>query len=242
MLNRSKLTSINKTSINTVTEVNKFNALAKEWRDPNGKFKHVLTFNQARLVAIKTMLAQHFNRDINRKLCLEGLALLDIGCGAGLLCEPLAECGADVTAIDPSEHNILIAKQSAKNNELSINYIHCLASDLTDKNEHTLYDIVLNTEVIEHVADQQGLLNICCEKLKPGGLLIMATLNRTIKSYIIAILGAEYVMKYLPIGTHEWRYFIKPEELSAMIAKQGLQTIGSQGIQFNLLKTMENSQ
>ncbi|AQS35227.1 3-demethylubiquinone-9 3-methyltransferase [Shewanella psychrophila] len=231
MLDRSKLTSGHSTSLNTAEEIAKFDRLAKEWRDPKGKFKQVLAFNQTRLIAIEKMIAQHLALDLNNPAPLAGLSLLDIGCGAGLLCEPLAELGADVTGIDASEHNILVANQHAKTNHISVNYIHCLASDLEDKSNR--YDIVLNTEVIEHIADQQGLVDTCCRLLKPGGLLVMATLNRTVTSYIVGIIGAEYVMRYLPIGTHEWRFFVKPQEISAMLSKQGLETINVKGMTFN---------
>ncbi|MPY26346.1 bifunctional 2-polyprenyl-6-hydroxyphenol methylase/3-demethylubiquinol 3-O-methyltransferase UbiG [Shewanella sp. YLB-07] len=233
MLDRSKLTCSHSTGLDTAKEIAKFDRLAEEWRDPKGKFKQVLAFNQTRLIAIEKMIAQHLARDLNNPDPLAGLSLLDIGCGAGLLCEPLAELGADVTGIDASENNILVASQHAKKNYISVNYIHCLASDLEDKAETNRYDIVLNTEVIEHVADQQGLIDTCCKLLKPGGLLVMATLNRTITSYIVGIIGAEYVMRYLPIGTHEWRYFVKPQEISAMLSKQGLETINVTGMTFN---------
>ncbi len=233
VLDRSKLTSRHSTGLDTTEEIAKFDRLAKEWRDPKGKFKQILAFNQTRLIAIKKMIAQHLGRDLNQPAPLTGLSLVDIGCGAGLLCEPLAKLGADVTGIDASEHNILVASQHAQTNSISVNYLHCLASDLEDKTEIYLYDIVLNTEVIEHVADQQGLIETCCRLLKPGGLLVMATLNRTITSYIVGIIGAEYVMRYLPIGTHEWRYFVKPQEISAMISKQGLETINVAGMTFN---------
>ena len=135
MLDRSKLTSRHSTGLDTAKEIAKFDRLAKEWRDPKGKFKQVLAFNQTRLIAIEKMIAQHFGRDLNNPAPLAGLSLLDIGCGAGLLCEPLAELGADVTGIDASEHNILVASQHAKTNSIAVNYLHCLACDLEDRAE-----------------------------------------------------------------------------------------------------------
>ncbi|WP_366873827.1 bifunctional 2-polyprenyl-6-hydroxyphenol methylase/3-demethylubiquinol 3-O-methyltransferase UbiG [uncultured Shewanella sp.] len=224
MLDKSRLSpSINKerkSALDREREIAKFDALAREWRDPNGKFKHVLAFNQTRLIAIEEAIAYHFGRDLNQDVPFTDLSLLDIGCGAGLLCEPLAWQGTKVTGIDASSHNIVLAQQHADSNSVTVDYRHCLAESLlTQVKEDKLnqYDIVLNTEVIEHVEDQQALIHTCCQLLKPGGLMIMATLNRTLKSYLVGILGAEYLMRYLPIGTHDWRFFVKPQEIDAMI-------------------------
>ncbi|WP_428617735.1 bifunctional 2-polyprenyl-6-hydroxyphenol methylase/3-demethylubiquinol 3-O-methyltransferase UbiG [Shewanella sp.] len=231
MLDKSRLSRF-KTAIDLQAEIYKFDALAKEWRDPNGKFKHVLSFNQTRLLAIEKAIASHFNRDLNQDVPFEDLKILDIGCGVGLLCEPLASQGAQVVGIDASEHNITLARRHAESWSLPIDYRHCLAEDLQ---QHALYDVILNTEVIEHVEDQAALVDTCCRLLAPGGLLIMATLNRTLSAFVIAIIGAEYVMRYLPIGTHDWHHFVKPQELVEMITPHGLSNISVEGMRFNPL-------
>jgi len=242
MLDKSRLSpglnNERKSALDTEREIAKFNALANEWRDPNGKFKHVLAFNQTRLIAIEDAIAFHFERDLNQDVPFTDLSILDIGCGAGLLCEPLAWQGARVSGIDASSHNIALAQQHANSNSVTVDYRHCLADSLLDqdvKGNINQYDVILNTEVIEHVGDQEALINTCCQLLKPGGLLIMATLNRTLKSYLIGIIGAEYLMRYLPIGTHDWRFFVKPEEIDAMITPRGLRTVKAEGMSFNPL-------
>lgn len=227
--------------LKTSEEIAKFDALATEWRDPQGKFKHVLAFNLTRLAAIEAMIAEHFKRDLILDNPLNGIDLLDIGCGVGLLCEPLACHGIQVTGIDASSYNITLAKQHAEKSAINIHYQHCLAEDLisqkntkiTNKVDIKQYDVVLNTEVIEHVEDQEALMNTCCQLVKPGGLLIMATLNRTVKSYFIGIIGAEYLMRYLPIGTHDWHYFVTPSEIETMVISNGLQPLKNQGMSFN---------
>ncbi|RTR36886.1 bifunctional 2-polyprenyl-6-hydroxyphenol methylase/3-demethylubiquinol 3-O-methyltransferase UbiG [Shewanella canadensis] len=244
MLDKSRLSpSLNsekKSALDTEREIAKFDALANEWRDPKGRFKHVLAFNQTRLIAIEDAIAYHFERDLNQDVPFSDLSLLDIGCGAGLLCEPLAWQGARVSGIDASSHNIALARQHANSNLVTVDYRHCLAESLLtaeDKqiNDIDQYDVVLNTEVIEHVDDQEALIQTCCQLLKPGGLLIMATLNRTIKSYLIGIIGAEYLMRYLPIGTHDWRFFVTPKEIDDMITPHGLRTVKAEGMSFNPL-------
>jgi len=245
MLDKSHLSpglnSERKSALDTEKEIAKFDTLANEWRDPKGKFKHVLAFNQTRLIAIEDAIANHFERDLNQDVPFTDLSLLDIGCGAGLLCEPLAWQGAKVSGIDASSHNIALARQHANSNSVTVDYRHCLAESLLIDREHgkacetNQFDVVLNTEVIEHVDDQEALIKTCCQLLKPGGLLIMATLNRTIKSYLIGIIGAEYLMRYLPIGTHDWHFFVKPEEIDAMITPHGLRTVKAEGMSFNPL-------
>ena len=230
MLDKSQLSNRPK-MLDQQAEIAKFDDLAREWRDPKGKFKHVLAFNQTRLTAIEDAIAGHYQRDLTQDVCFEGLSILDIGCGVGLLCEPLASQGADVTGIDASAHNVLLAQRHAKSWSIKVEYQHCLADDLLNK--PLQYDVILNTEVIEHVDDQRQLIDVCCQLLKPGGLLVMATLNRTIKSYLIAIIGAEYVMGYLPKGTHDWRHFVKPQEIDNMISRHGLTTIKVEGMRFN---------
>ncbi|MXR68872.1 bifunctional 2-polyprenyl-6-hydroxyphenol methylase/3-demethylubiquinol 3-O-methyltransferase UbiG [Shewanella sp. JBTF-M18] len=232
MLDKSRLSRF-KNPIDPQQEIAKFDALAKEWRDPHGKFKHVLAFNQTRLMAIEEQIARHFDRDLTQDVPFEGLSLLDIGCGVGLLCEPLASQGARVTGIDASEHNITLARRHANSWSIPIDYRHSLADDLS--RDRSLYDVILNTEVIEHVEDQAALVASCCDLLKPGGLLVMATLNRTLSSYIIGIVGAEYIMRYLPIGTHDWHHFVTPQELDDMLRPQGLSTLTTEGMRFNPL-------
>ncbi|WP_028763468.1 bifunctional 2-polyprenyl-6-hydroxyphenol methylase/3-demethylubiquinol 3-O-methyltransferase UbiG [Shewanella colwelliana] len=232
MLDKSQLSPTIK-PLNQQAEIEKFDALAAEWRDPNGKFKHVLAFNQTRLTAIENAIAQHFKRDLNQDIPFQGLRILDIGCGVGLLCEPLASQGADVTGIDASAYNIRLAQQHANNWSIKVEYKHCLADDLLNTEQE--YDVILNTEVIEHVEDKHQLIEICCDALAPGGLLVMATLNRTVKSYLIAIIGAEYVMGYLPKGTHEWQHFVKPQEISQQLNAKGLNTLSVEGVKFNPL-------
>ena len=245
MLDKSQLTPQTMLKgLKTSEEIVKFDALANEWRDPQGKFKHVLAFNLTRLTAIEAMIAEYFKRDLTLDSPLDDIALLDIGCGVGLLCEPLASLGAQVTGIDASSYNIALAEQHAEKSAIRIHYQHCLAEDLisqnpskiTDQNQQVYikqYDVVLNTEVIEHVEDQESLMNTCCKLVKPGGLLIMATLNRTVKSYFVGIIGAEYLMHYLPIGTHNWHYFVTPNEIETMVITHGLQPLKSQGMSFN---------
>lgn len=233
MIDKSRLSG----QINPQNEIEKFNRLAQEWRDPNGKFKHVQAFNQARLDNILSVINDHFDRDPNLDLPLDNINILDIGCGAGLLSEPLADRGANVTGIDASSMSIAIANEHAKAKNTKLKYQHCLAEEfLKDPTEiSTEYDVVLNTEVIEHINDKAELIHTSCQLLRPGGLLIMATLNRTIKSYFIAIIGAEYIMRYLPIGTHQWRHFVKPSEVIAQLNSHQLTLLHTQGMSLNPL-------
>jgi 2-polyprenyl-6-hydroxyphenyl methylase/3-demethylubiquinone-9 3-methyltransferase len=200
--------------------------MAQEWWDPAGKFKTVLAFNDARSAFIHRQIVQHFGIAESE---LSQLNVLDIGCGGGLLSEPLARKGAQVSGIDASSTSIEVAKAHARQSGLSINYRHMLSSDL---GKEELFDVVLNTEVIEHVPNQQQLVDECCALLKPNGVLIMATLNRTLISYLLGIVGAEYVLRLLPIGTHSWSKFVKPLEMSTMVAKHGLTPVASVGLKF----------
>lgn len=213
-------------------EIEKFDQLASQWWDPNGQFKQVMAFNQARLSVIQQRIYTHFASNTQTHLPLQGLSVLDIGCGAGLLCEPLAALGASVTGIDASEVSINIAKAHAKQSSLSIEYLHTLAQDLSLDRQ---FDIVLNTEVIEHVEDQQGLVDQCCRLLAPDGLLVMATLNRNWLSFLVAIVGAEYVLNMLPKGTHDWRYFVTPAEMQTMRQKHGITANFTAGLNYNPL-------
>lgn len=227
MLDKSQLQVLDKQQ----RELHKFDQTAQQWWDPKGQFKRVMAFNQARWQIIEAQIQQHFQPQSD-KPAYKALTALDIGCGGGLLCEPLAQLGLNVTGIDGSEMSIEVAKAHARQSGLDIQYHHCLAQQLgADKR----YDIVLNTEVIEHVEDQLALVQQCCQLLKPGGLLVMATLNRSVKSYIVAILGAEYVLRMLPKGTHEWRYFVKPDELQQWLEGCGAQSLMTVGLAYNPL-------
>ncbi|MEM7418190.1 MAG: bifunctional 2-polyprenyl-6-hydroxyphenol methylase/3-demethylubiquinol 3-O-methyltransferase UbiG [Pseudomonadota bacterium] len=195
-------------------EVARFDALAESWWDPKGQYKTALAFNQARLDVIKTQIERHFGVNSDES-DYSALSIIDIGSGGGLISEPLAKLGAKVTGIDASAVSVEVAKRHAAKEGVKVTYKHMLSSDVVK--EQSQYDVVINAEVVEHVPDQQQLIRECASMVKPGGLLILATLNRTVKSYIIAIVGAEYVMRYLPVGTHSWRKFVKPVELSSWV-------------------------
>lgn len=233
MLDKSNKQFLDSAEQMQADELAKFNALAQEWWNPEGKFKRVLEFNEARVNTIISGIAEHFARDLAANKPFSGLRVLDIGCGAGLICEPLAQLGADVTGVDGSEMNVQVAKAHAAESNITVHYKHALAEDLPSDAE---FDVVLNTEVIEHVPDQQALVATCARLLAPEGLLVMATLDRSIKSFLVAIVGAEYVLKMLPKGTHDWRFFIKPEELAEMLAKHGMQVKQQRGFAFNPLR------
>ncbi|MCH8492038.1 MAG: bifunctional 2-polyprenyl-6-hydroxyphenol methylase/3-demethylubiquinol 3-O-methyltransferase UbiG [Idiomarina sp.] len=230
MLDKSNKQFIDSAEQMQADELAKFNALAQEWWNPEGKFKRVLEFNEARVNTIIRGIAEHFERDLAAEKPLSGLRVLDIGCGAGLICEPLAHLGADVTGVDGSEMNVQVAKAHAAESNVAVHYEHALAEDLPSDAQ---FDVVLNTEVIEHVPDQQALAATCARLVAPKGLLVMATLDRSIKSFLVAIVGAEYVLKMLPKGTHDWRFFIKPKELAVMLAKYGMQVKQQRGFAFN---------
>ncbi len=214
-------------------EVEKFSALAREWWNPAGKFKTLHKFNPVRLRYIRDHAAAHFGRDPRDARCLEGLKLLDIGCGGGLLCEPMAHLGVEVTGADPTPVNIEVARLHATESGLDIDYRAETAEALRDAGER--FDIILNMEVVEHVADVGLFLDACAEMVKPGGMMFVATLNRTMKSFALAIVGAEYVLGWLPRGTHEWDRFLKPEEVRDHLARNGLSPAGETGVFYNLL-------
>ena len=211
-------------------EIEKFSKLADEWWDINGKFKPLHMFNPIRIEYILDITMGHFEIDKNKKFPLKNLKILDIGCGGGLISEPMTRLGADVTAIDASSRNINIAKIHAKKNKLNINYLNIEPENLKLKNE---FDIILNLEVVEHVEDLNLYLQSCYHLLKPKGIMLTATINRTLTSYIKAIIGAEYVLKWLPIGTHDWNKFIKPEELEKKITDLKFSIIDLTGLSFN---------
>ncbi|RUO25889.1 bifunctional 3-demethylubiquinol 3-O-methyltransferase/2-polyprenyl-6-hydroxyphenol methylase [Aliidiomarina minuta] len=215
-------------------ELARFDQMAQAWWDPDGAFKHVLAFNDARLKIILPMLQQHFNAPLsdNGEVNLSGLRILDIGCGGGLISEALALHGASVTGIDGSDVSIEVAKAHARQSNVEVDYQHKLAEELVDEG-WSAFDVVLNTEVIEHVADQQGLIDTCCTLCNAKGLIVMATLNRTLKSWLFGIIGAEYVLRLLPKGTHDWRYFVRPGEMAEMLAKHDFSLQSLHGLSFN---------
>lgn len=214
-------------------EVARFSAQAAHWWDPNGPFRPLHKFNPARLAYIRDRICTHFGRDARGPGPLKGLSLLDIGCGGGLVCEPMARLGAAVLGADASYENIGAAAAHARTQGLEINYRHASAEQLAAAGER--FDVVLNLEVIEHVADRQAFLAACAQLLKPGGIMLLATLNRTLKAYGLAVLGAEYVLGWLPRGTHDWSKFITPEELTGLLAAQGLHVTGRTGLSYHIL-------
>ncbi|WP_438990164.1 bifunctional 2-polyprenyl-6-hydroxyphenol methylase/3-demethylubiquinol 3-O-methyltransferase UbiG [Lentibacter sp.] len=212
-------------------ELAKFEAMAAEWWDPNGKFRPLHLMNPCRLDYITKQIAAEFNRNLAEPMPFKGLRIIDIGCGGGLLSEPLTRLGADVLGADAAEKNIKVAKLHAEQEGLQIDYRAVTAETLADAGER--FDVVVNMEVVEHVADPQDYLTECANLLKPGGLHICSTINRNTKSFAIAIIGAEYVMRWLPKGTHEWKKFISPDELFEFIEKAGMQPIDRKGFVFN---------
>ena len=212
-------------------EVAKFEAMAAEWWDPNGKFKPLHLMNPCRLDYITTQIAAEFDRNLAGPAPFAGLRILDIGCGGGLLSEPMARLGATVVGADAAPRNIPVAQVHAEQSGLSIDYRHTTAEDLAAAGEQ--FDVVLNMEVVEHVADPLGYLTACQQLLKPGGLMICSTLNRNPKSFVMAIIGAEWVMRWLPKGTHDWAKFITPDELYGLIRQAGLDPVDKKGMVFN---------
>ncbi|WP_127112996.1 bifunctional 2-polyprenyl-6-hydroxyphenol methylase/3-demethylubiquinol 3-O-methyltransferase UbiG [Shimia sediminis] len=212
-------------------EVAKFEAMAAEWWDPKGKFKPLHLMNPCRLDYITSQIAAEFNRDLSAARPFEGLRLLDIGCGGGLLSEPMARLGATVVGADAAERNIPVAQVHAEQSGLDIDYRNTTAEAMADAGEQ--FDIVLNMEVVEHVADPLAYLTACRQLLKPGGLHLCSTINRNPKSFAAAIVGAEYIMRWLPKGTHEWHKFITPDELFALIEQAGLTPVDRKGFVFN---------
>jgi 2-polyprenyl-6-hydroxyphenyl methylase / 3-demethylubiquinone-9 3-methyltransferase len=213
-------------------EIEKFSEMAAEWWNPKGKFKPLHKFNPIRIKYIKENIINNFKLKNNSKP-LEKINILDIGCGGGLLSEPMKRLGANVTGIDASIKNIKIAKLHAKKNKLNIDYLCSSPEQLkTDKK----FDVILNMEIIEHVEDVQFFLKSCSKLLKRNGLMFVATINKTLKSYIFAIVGAEYVLRWLPIGTHEWEKFIKPEDLKNILKDNNLVLEKLDGMHFNIIK------
>jgi 2-polyprenyl-6-hydroxyphenyl methylase / 3-demethylubiquinone-9 3-methyltransferase len=214
-------------------EVARFSALADEWWDPRGRMAPLHKLNPARLAYIRNTACRQFDREVKRLDCLAGLRILDIGCGAGLLSEPLARIGGQVVGVDPSAKNIAAARLHAQENEVTVDYQVGTAEALADAGER--FDVVLAMEVVEHVADVNLFVRRCAEMVRPGGLLIAATINRTLKSFALAIVGAEYVLGWLPRGTHRWDRFVTPNELEIALELGGLHVIDQRGVIYNLL-------
>ena len=213
-------------------EIQKFSDLADEWWDVNGKFKPLHMFNPIRIEYITEKIKQEFNLINRNNNFLKDLKILDIGCGGGLISEPLARLGGEVTGIDASEKNIKVAKLHSKKNNLNINYLNKSPEQFNNSEK---FDIILNLEVVEHVENVDLYIKSCSNLLKKNGIMFTATLNRTIVSYIKAIVGAEYILRWLPIGTHDWNKFIKPEELEKKLSSANFSTIDVKGLEFNPL-------
>jgi len=213
-------------------EIEKFSKMASEWWNPEGKFKPLHKFNPIRIKYIKQNIINNFKLK-NKTKPLSGISILDIGCGGGLLSEPMARMGANVTGIDASNKNIKIAKLHSKKNKLKINYLCSSPEKLKIKKK---FDVILNMEIVEHVEDVDFFLKSCSKLLKKNGLMFVATINKTLKSYAFAIVGAEYVLRWLPIGTHDWEKFVNPEDLKKILKKYNLFLDKMDGMNFNILK------
>jgi len=220
------MTTINK------AEIQKFSNLADEWWDEKGKFKPLHLFNPIRIEYITQKIKQHFQLENSKSNFLEGLKILDIGCGGGLISEPMARLGGSVTGIDASSKNVKVAELHSKKNNLRINYLNKSPEQLKYENK---FDIILNLEVIEHVEDVDLYLNSCANLVRKNGLMFTATLNRSLTSYLKAIIGAEYILRWLPIGTHDWNKFLKPEELERKLLSKNFKTVDVKGLDFNPL-------
>ena len=206
------------------TEIEKFSRLAKDWWDPNGKFKPIHLFNPARINFIKNKLIKEFNLDRESNVPLSDINILDIGCGGGLLCEPLKRLGANITGIDAAKNNIEVAK------------LHSKEMNLENFNFEKKFDVILNMEVVEHVLDVDLFIENCSKFIKKDGIMFVATINKNLKSYIHAIIGAEYILRWLPIGTHEWDKFLTPQELEEIVCKHNFLLKENVGMKFNLFR------
>lgn len=214
-------------------EIAKFEAMAAEWWDLEGKFKPLHMLNPTRLDYITRQVASEFDRDLTGNAPFAGLRILDIGCGGGLLCEPMARLGADIVGADAAAGNIPVAQIHAEQSGLVVDYRHTTAEDMAAAGEQ--FDVVLNMEVVEHVADPLAFLTACRQLLKPEGLHICSTINRNPKSFAMAIVGAEFIMRWLPKGTHEWNKFITPDELFSLLENAGLNPVDRKGFKFDFL-------
>ena len=227
------MTTINK------EEIQKFSNLADEWWDVKGKFKPLHMFNPIRIEYITEKIKNHFNINKKEDISLGGLKVLDIGCGGGLISEPMARLGASVTGIDASEKNIQVAKLHSEKSNLNINYLKRSPEQM---NDYEKFDVILNLEIVEHVENVDLYIKSCNKLLKTNGLMFTATLNRTFSSYVKAIIGAEYILRWLPIGTHDWNKFIKPEDLEKKLLNEKFRTVDIKGLEFNpILKKWKRS-
>jgi len=215
-------------------EVERFSALATEWWDPRGKMAPLHKFNPVRIGYIRDQAAARFGRDRKRLDSMKGLHVLDIGCGGGLLSEPLARLGASMVGVDPSATNIEAARRHADQADLPIEYRCTTAEELAETDER--FDMVLAMEVVEHVSDVPLFVRCCAKMIRPGGLMIVATINRTLKSFALAIVGAEYILRWLPVGSHRWDKFVTPNELEIAIEQSGLRVTNEQGVIYNLFR------
>lgn len=220
------------TTINDA-EIAKFTAMAEQWWDPKGKFKPLHKFNPVRLSYIREHLLSHLGRDGTAMRPFEGLTILDVGCGGGLLCEPLARLGATVTGIDAAERNITIAKLHAAQSELEIDYQATTSEALAA--EGKTFDMVLNMEVVEHVDNVPLYMKSCADLVKPGGLTLTATINRTLRANLFAVIGAERVLRWLPVGTHDWNKFLTPDEIKTLLIRNGLRVTAETGVVYHPL-------
>ena len=221
-----------KTNTINKKEIEKFSKIAEEWWNPNGKFKPLHKFNPIRISYIKDNIINTFKVK-NEKKPLEKVKILDIGCGGGLLSEPMNRLGAEIIGIDASEKNIEVAKLHAKKNNLDIKYL-CTSPE--NFKTDIKFDVILNMEIVEHVKDIDSFLKSCCGLLKKRGIMFVATINKTLKSYLFAIIGAEYILQWLPIGTHDWEKFVKPNDLIKILKKYNLKIDNLDGMKFNLIK------
>ena len=219
--------------MNTVnkTEIEKFSKFANDWWNPNGKFKPLHLFNPVRIKFIKEKLISHFKLDTANQEPLKNISILDIGCGGGLLCEPLKRLGAIVTGIDPSKNNVEVARLHAKEMNLDINYINCSPENLKFENK---FNVILNMEVVEHVSNVNLFIQSCSNLTEKNGIMLVATINKNLKSYLFAILGAEYILKWLPIGTHDWEKFLTPQKLKTIASRNNFAIDEVVGMKFNL--------
>jgi len=215
-------------------EVDRFNRLAEEWWDPNGKFKPLHKFNPVRLAYIREQAIRHFRLSEIARTPFEGLTILDIGCGGGLVSEPMARLGAKVTGIDPAQRNVAVASIHAAEAGLKIDYLATDAEAVAASGQQ--FDLVLNLEVVEHVADVTQYLATCVRLVKPGGLMLVATINRTARAFALAIVGAEYVLRWLPRGTHNYEKLVTPEELTSILKRDGMTIIEKTGVTYHPLE------
>ena len=215
-------------------EIDRFDSLASEWWDADGKFRALHRIGPARLAFLRAEMVRHFSLDGSGLRPLQGLRILDVGCGGGLICEPLARMGARVTGLDPAAETIEAARRHAAGQDLAIDYRPARVEDLAAVDAEA-FDAVVCLEVVEHVPDPGAFLKTCANLMRPGGLMLLSTLNRTLKAYLLAIVGAEYILRWLPVGTHQWDRFITPGELARHLAAAGLATPTIEGLVYNPL-------